>query len=244
MTRFAKLMILSALLMGFSTATVFGQDSTKSSIQTIFKKNKGRAKLNYLGVYIAPEYQFGQVGGVFTSLAGGSFMLQFNKKFAVGMMGYSSFRNQSTTVDGMFGGLKFEYTVKPDAAVHVSFPLVVGMAGNGFRFGDFDHDDFRGDRGTFDPNAMPDPNTDGNFPKRDRDFSNPSYRLIQPGVVAEANLSRFAKMFVGANYRFAFDNSGLNTDYKGFSANIGLKLGIFDYAVNRKPKKPKHENKF
>ncbi len=239
MTRFAKLMILSALLMGFSSATVLGQDSTKSSIQTIFKKKKGGAKLNYLGVYIAPEYQFGQVGGVFTSLAGGSFMLQFNKKFAVGMTGYSSFRNQSTGVDGMFGGLKFEYTVKPDAAIHVSFPLVIGVAGNNFHFGEFEHDDFRGDRdGNFDPNA------DGTMPSRNRDFSDNTYRLIQPGVVAEANLSRFAKAFVGANYRFAFDNNGLNTDYKGFSANIGVKLGIFDYAVNRKPKKKKHENKF
>lgn len=236
MTRFAKLMILSALLMGFSSATVLGQDSTKSSIQTIFKKKKGGAKLNYLGVYIAPEYQFGQVGGVFTSLAGGSFMLQFNKKFAVGMTGYSSFRNQSTGVDGMFGGLKFEYTVKPDAAIHVSFPLVVGMAGNGFHFGEFgeNHGGMRGNKGDFDPNDN----------EIDDSFSNTKYRLIQPGVVAEANLSRFAKAFVGANYRFAFDNNGLNTDYKGFSANIGIKLGIFDYAVNRKPKKKKHGNKF
>lgn len=236
MTRSAKLMILSALLMGFSSATVLGQDSTKSSIQTIFKKKKGGAKLNYLGVYIAPEYQFGQVGGVFTSLAGGSFMLQFNKKFAVGMTGYSSLRNQSTGVDGMFGGLKFEYTVKPDAAIHVSFPLVIGMAGNRFHFGEFgeNHGGMRGNKGDFDPNDN----------ETDDSFSNTTYRLIQPGVVAEANLSRFAKAFVGANYRFAFDNNGLNTDYKGFSANIGVKLGIFDYAVNRKPKKKKHENKF
>lgn len=244
MTRSAKLIVLLALLMGFDLTTVFGQDSTKSSIQTIFKKKKGDAKFNYFGVYIAPEYQFGQVGGVFTSLAGGSLMLQFNKKIAVGMTGYSSFRNQSTGVNGMFGGLKFEYTVKPDAAIHVSFPLIVGMAGNGFRFGDFDHDDFRGDKRNFDPNGVPDTDTDGNRPVRGGDFSNTTYRLIQPGVVAEANLSRFAKAFVGANYRFAFDNNGLNTDYKGFSANVGVKLGVFDYAVNRKTKKKKHENKF
>ena len=62
--------------------------------------------------------------------------------------------------------------------------------------------------------------------------------------MAEANLYRFAKAFVGANYRFAFDNNGLNSDYKGFSANVGVKLGIFDYAINRKPKKKKNEIKF
>jgi hypothetical protein len=237
MTSFARLIVLSALLISFSSVTVLGQDSTKSLIHTIFKKNKGFSKLNYLGVYIAPEYQFGQVGGTFASLAGGSIMLQFNKRFAIGMTGYSSFRNQSMGVDGKFGGLKFEYTVKPNAAIHVSFPLVVGMAGNNFHFEEFEHDDFRGEK---DDDFDPKPEMK---PRRGENFSNNMYRLIQPGVVAEANLYRFAKAFVGANYRFAFDNNGLNTDYKGFSANVGVKLGIFDYAINRKPKKKKNEIK-
>ena len=237
MTSFLRLIVLSALFISFSSVTVLGQDSTKSLIKTVFKKNLGLAKLNYLGVYIAPEYQFGQVGGAFTSLAGGSIMLQFNKRFAFGMTGYSSFRNQSMGVDGKFGGLKFEYTVKPNAAIHVSFPLVVGMAGNNFHFEEFEHDDFRGEK---DDDFDPKPEMK---PRRGENFSNNMYRLIQPGVVAEANLYRFAKAFVGANYRFAFDNNGLNTDYKGFSANVGVKLGIFDYAINRKPKKKKNEIK-
>jgi hypothetical protein len=238
MTSFARLIVLSVLLISFSSVAVMGQDSTKSSIQTVFKKNQGITKLNYLGVYIAPEYQFGQVGGVFRSLEGGSVMLQFNKRFAVGMTGYSSFRNQSMGVDGKFGGLKFEYTVKPDAAIHVSFPLIVGMAGNNFHFEEFEHDDFRGHRDDdFNPK-------DENKPRRDNDYSNISYRLIQPGVMVEANLYRFAKAFVGANYRFAFDKNGLNNNYKGFSLNVGLKFGIFDYAFKRKPKKNKPENKF
>lgn len=238
MTCFARLIVLSALLMGFGSITALGQDSTKSSIQTIFKKKKGGAKLNYLGVYIAPEYQFGQVGGVFTSLTGGSFMLQFNKKFAVGVTGYSSFRNRSTGVDGRFGGLKFEYTVKPDAAIHVSFPLVIGMAGNNFHFGEYERNDIRGEKDDdFDSNV-------GTKSRRNNKSSKNTYHLIQPGVMAEANLYRFVKVFVGANYRFAFNNNGLNSDFKGFSANVGVKLGIFDYAIKRKPKKNKHENKF
>jgi hypothetical protein len=238
MTSFARLLVLSALLISFSSVAVMGQDSTKSSIQTVFKKKKGIAKLNYLGVYIAPEYQFGQVGGVFRSLAGGSVMLQFNKRFAVGISGYSSLRNQSMGVDGKFGGLKFEYTVKPDAAIHVSFPLIVGMASNNFHFEEYEHDDFRDERDDdYDQKA-------GNKRRRDDRFSNTTYHLIQPGIMAEANLYRFAKAFVGANYRFAFDNNGLNTDYKGFSVNLGVKLGIFDYAINRKPKKKKNEIKF
>lgn len=238
MTSFSRLIVLSALFISFSSVTVLGQDSTKSLIQTVFKKNLGLAKLNYLGVYIAPEYQFGQVGGTFTSLAGGSIMLQFNKRFAFGMTGYSSFRNQSMGVDGKFGGLKFEYTLKPDAAIHVSFPLIIGMTGNSFHFDEFERDDFRGERDDdFEPKSE-------NKPRRDDNFSNSTFHLIQPGVIVEANLYRFVKAFVGANYRFAFDNNGLNSDYKGFSANVGVKLGIFDYALKRKPKKNKPENKF
>ncbi|AFK04690.1 hypothetical protein Emtol_3564 [Emticicia oligotrophica DSM 17448] len=241
MIRLSKLMIVLALLIGIKSVPVLGQDSTKSSIRTVFSGKKSPLKLRYLGLYVAPEYQFGQVGGSFTSLTGGSVMLQFNKKLALGFTGYSTVRGTQNNVNGMFAGLKTEYTVMPDAAIHVSFPLMFGVASDAFRFGEFGehHDGFRGgDRGmpdsNFDPNAAN--GTQGRFPDRNN-FTKNYYSVVQPGVVAEANLMRFAKIFVGANYRFAFDNNGLSSDYKGFSANVGLKLGIFDYALSKKSKK-------
>lgn len=232
MRRFSRLIILATSVGLIFSTGVIGQDSTKSSIRTVF----GKKKVNYLGLYFAPEYQFGQLGGVFTSMSGASIMLQFNKKLAVGFTGFGSFnRQQSTNINGSFAGLKAEYTVNPNAPIHLSFPLMVGVGGTGFRFGEFGehHDGFRGDRNG---GMLPDGTTNPNFSPSDDDddnFSNLS-KVIQPGIVAEANLARFAKFFVGANYRFAFNSAGFDADYKGFSANVGVKLGVFDYALKGK----------
>jgi hypothetical protein len=238
MRRFSRLIIFMTSLGVFFSTGLVAQDSTKSSMKTVFGGKKAALKVHYVGLYLAPEYQFGQLGGAFTSMGGASFMLQFNKKLGVGFTGFGSFRNQSnsTNINGSFAGLKVEYTIKPDAAIHVSFPLMVGVGGTGFRMGEFgeDHGRFRGNRGGGD-------NTDPEID--DDDFENNVYKVIQPGVVAEANLARFAKLFVGANYRFAFNSAGYSADYQGFSANVGVKLGIFDYALKSKKANAKNHTK-
>ncbi len=223
MRSFSKLFILLAGLV-FSTG-VMGQDSTKSSMQTLFGGKGAKYKINHLGIYLAPEFQYGQLSGAFTPMGGMSAMLQFNKKWGVGLtsfMGRGS-RTDTSKNGGHFGGLKLEYTPKPNARFHASFPLMVGMGQTGGnRYGDNmgrrngkNHDDY-----------------DEMF------YSNGSeraaYAVIQPGISLEANLARFAKIFVGANYRFAFNSAGYNTDLQGFSANAGLKIGIFDYALKEK----------
>lgn len=228
MRKYGKMMFLCATLSLVWSVNLMAQDSTKSEMKTVFGGKKTKLKVNYLGLYLAPEYQYGQVGSGTTSLGGAALMLQFNKKFAIGATGFGSFRNrQNTDLNAQFGGFKMEYTVMPNAAVHVSFPLVIGVGGNGF---DFDDDD-RGGRG------------------RDRDFDDifdddnryNMSRIIQPGINVEANLSRYAKFYVGANYRFAFNHHSTNTtDLSGFAANAGLKLGIFDYALKKKAKKAKN----
>lgn len=226
MRKFGKMMILCTSLSLVCSTIMMAQDSTKSSMKTIFGGKKAKMKINYLGIYLAPEYQYGQVGGGSTSLSGAALMLQFNKKFAIGATGFGSFRNrQNTDLNANFGGLKMEYTIKPDAAVHVSFPLVIGVGGNGFEY-----------------------DNDGRGRGRDRDFDDMfddddrhnMSRIIQPGVNVEANLNRYAKFYVGANYRFAFNHNSTNTtDLSGFAANAGLKLGIFDYTLKKKAKKTK-----
>lgn len=228
MRKFGKMMILCASLGLVCSAKVMAQDSTKSSMKTVFGTKKPKMKINYLGIYFAPEYQYGQLGSTSTSLSGAALMLQFNKRFAIGATGFGSFRNrQNTDLNAQFGGLKMEYTVKPDAAVHVSFPLVVGFGGNGFD----DDGDGRGRERDRDYDDMYDDDMDM------RNFS----RIIQPGINVEANLNRYAKFYVGANYRFAFNHHSSNTtDLSGFAANAGLKLGIFDYSLKKKAKKIKN----
>jgi hypothetical protein len=233
MGRFSRLIIFLASLALVISTNAIGQDSTKtSSIRTVFGGKKASLKVNYLGIYFAPEYQYGQLGGSFTSLGGGSFMLQFNKKLGVGVTGFGSFRNnQSSNINGSFAGLKLEYTLKPDAAIHVSFPLVIGVGGNGL--GEFgEHHAFKGDR---DGGVFPTDGIDPNVIHTDYDDESGNIsKIIQPGIIAEANLARFVKFHIGANYRLAFNSNGYNTDYQGFSANTGLKIGLFDYSLKRK----------
>lgn len=65
------------------------------------------------------------------------------------------------------------------------------------------------------------------------------FLVVQPGIHLEMNLMRYAKIYVGANYRLSFltDNQSAllpaNT-LQGFSINAGLKLGLFDYKLGRK----------
>jgi hypothetical protein len=63
--------------------------------------------------------------------------------------------------------------------------------------------------------------------------------VVQPGINLEMNLLRYAKLYVGANYRLSFLNDNqtallpANT-LQGFSINAGLKMGLFDYKLGRK----------
>lgn len=188
----------------------------QTEMQTLFGKSKN--KIQSLGFYIAPELSFGQFSGSFVTIAGNSVMLTVNKKFAIGATASSTIRdNSATTTRGHFGGLKMEYTLKPDALVHVSFPLVVG-AGNISSKENFNGFDRRG-------------KYDDRF-----EFSRNGSFVVQPGVNVEANVFKYAKVFLGANYRLSANKSGYNADLSGFSSSLGLKIGVFDYKIKKKNK--------
>lgn len=232
---FGKVIILMTSLVLIISAGVMGQDSTKSSMRTIFGGKNAKYKIKYLGLYFAPEVQYGQLDGSFTPMGGSSVMLQVNKKWGIGMTGFAGrgSRTDTTKNGGYFGGLKLEYTPKPDAPFHVSFPLMLGMGetGNGFRY-------YGEGMGR---------NNGGKNGHNDREYfmdygvENDSYAVIQPGISLEANLFRYAKVFAGASYRFVFNSAGSNSALQGFSTNAGLKIGIFDYSLAKKVKKEKKE---
>jgi hypothetical protein len=230
--------ILMTIVGLINSAGVMGQDSTKSSMQTIFGGKKAKCKINYLGIYVAPEFQYGQLDGRFTTLEGASVRLQVNKKWGIGAIGFGGEGSETDTTKkgGYFGGLKLEYTPKPDARVHVSFPLMVGMGetGNGFQYYGEGMRNKGGNRGGFDKGN--DHDGLGNNGVEN------GYAVIQPGIALEANLFRYARVFAGANYRFAFNSAGSSSALQGFSTNAGLKIGIFDYSLAKKAKKAKKEN--
>lgn len=198
------------------------QDTTHTLIKLI--------KPQTIGLYIAPEFNYGQLRGDMTSFSGGSAMLILNKKWAIGGTAQMSVDNafvpKATSplyVRGGFGGGKIEYTPKPDALVHVSFPLTIGAGQVSIdsvntRYGRDRNDSFGHGYNATNRN---------------------SFVVVQPGIALEMNLLRYAKLYVGANYRLSFLNDNQTTllpanTLQGFSVNAGLKVGLFDAKLHRK----------
>lgn len=193
--------------------------SAQDSIRTLFKP----AKVRSFGLYVAPEMQYGQSNGAFTPFAGGSAMLLFNRRFAAGLTVQQSvddrFSPEGVTplfLRSAFGGLKLEYTLRPSAAVHLSFPLVVGRGiarTDSTRNRNFDH-----------PHEL-----DG--PRFNRDRRGADFVVIQPGVQLEANLLRNLQIYTGVHYRIAptlNDDASVPSDaLQGLAFNVGIKAGWF-----------------
>lgn len=242
MRHYGKMVVLLTTLSLVYSTGVMGQDSTKSSMKTIFGGKNTKHSIKYLGIYVAPEFQYGQLNNTFVPMGGASVMLQVNKKWGIGMTGFGGHgsRNDTTQNGGSFGGLKLEYTPKPDAALHVSFPLMLGMGKEGSAFRGFDRMENR--------NGVPDRFGMGGFGRdndriRNGNFDRNTFAVVQPGVTLEGNLFRYAKVFVGAKYRFAFNSTGYNSALQGVSASVGVKLGIFDYSLAKRVKKDKRDGR-
>ena len=198
------------------------QDTTHTLIKLI--------KPQTIGLYVAPEFSYGQLRGGMTSFGGASAMVVLNKKWAIGVTGQMSSDENFVpkavaplAVQSMVMGGIIEFTPRPDALIHVSFPLMIGG-------GEASADSVRANKG-HDWN-----DTLGNGKG---DHNGNGFIVVQPGIHLEANLLRYAKIYVGANYRLSFltDNQTAllpaNT-LQGFSMSAGLKLGLFDYKLGRK----------
>ena len=258
------LIIAGLLVSSFS----FGQespkmlaDSTKSSIEvkkantqkddrtrTLFSGMKNPMKpIKYLGLSVGSEFQYGSLAGEFTPMGGVSATLHINKKFGIGLAGYSTMNNFTPTalnaksllnLNVMYGGLKLEYTPNPNAPIHVSFPLLIG--GGSARV-----DSSNNYRNNF-----------GGYGGRDRDRNGSretngrgtNFFVIQPGINIEANVIRFLKIYAGASYRIT---PSVNTEVitslptptasqlSGLNLSAGVKLGVFDYQLHRERKAKK-----
>ena len=228
-----------------SSAEMKKSDTTKTEkMKTLFSGIKKPVHpIKYLGISIGSEFQYGSLAGEFTPMVGISGMLHINRKWGLGLAGYRTLRNFTPTVlnpnsllnlNVMYGGFKLEYTPNPNSVVHVSFPLLIGggMArvdsANNYRNG------FGG--------------YDGRGRNNYRDFNgrdNTRFWVIQPGVTIEANVIRFLKIYAGASYRLTPSvNTQTSTNLptptanqlSGLNFSAGIKLGIFDYQLQRERK--------
>jgi hypothetical protein len=208
-----------------STLNLSAQDTTHTLLT--FRKPES------IGIYVAPEFQYGSLNGDFTSFGGSSLMLMINNRFAFGVTGQSSISNTFSPknssplfVRSQFGGGKIEYTLNPYSAVHITLPLMVGM-------GLVQADSLSGRSGFWGGGER------NNFYSRRGN----SYVVIQPGVNVEANLLKFMKLFVGANYRFSILEETTSTvlpasALQGLSISAGVKMGIFNFHFGKKKAMP------
>lgn len=202
------------------TGALFAQNDT---MRTLFQ----RKSLQTIGLYVAPEVQYGAAYGDYTPYTGASAALVFNQRWELGIAAYRNALDNFSPASvsplyarTMYGGVKVGYTFRPSSLVHVGVS-VLGGGGYGNT-----SSSTRGYRGDF----------------RDHDFNRDSlrngngYGVVQPAILLEMNLFRWAKLFANAGYRFAFNDSATATTnpLQGASGSIGLKLGLFDWNIRRK----------
>ncbi len=218
-----KRLAILALMLSFSLPAVFAQDSVRTLIHF--------PKMKTFGIYISPEFQYGQQGGAFTPLSSNALMLQFNNRFGIGystahalQQNFSPASVSPLNLNTSYNGLKLEYTLKPASVVHVSFSLTGGSA---FARAD-----------SANRTAMPVfDSTTNRFMRPARTAQTGSFAFIQPGFQIETNLLRWAKLYAGASYRVGFPVGNQNqltvSNVQGLSAQVGLKLGWFDFSTEK-----------
>jgi hypothetical protein len=236
-------LILFFLTLGFSSyANRIGstnldtvkKDQPKTELKTLFSMKKGSG-LKSWGFTAGPVLQFGQLG----AQQGFNFALHVNNQWSFGavalgnMRGGGDNRNMPTSskLRQSFSGIQVEYTPKPNALIHISFPLMIGAIRSENPNNIFNSQIKMG----------------APFPKyMDRDFDD-DHRMfnrgkaafgIQPGVSLELNVFKYAKLFGAVNYRFVAGKNSTE-DMNGVSGQLGLKLGVFDrpFKTKTSPKK-------
>lgn len=235
------------------TPTTSTPNKTGTGMMNVLPTFQGKlGKLNYLGLSVGGEVQYSMLAGQFTPMAGVSGMVHFNKKFGIGAAAYTTLdekfaptslnASKALSLNNVYGGLKLEFTPKPDAKIHLSFPLLVGMGMA--RVDSVDNLDEQEDDYTTDPiPGMEDDREDDGS----RDSYGSDYFVIQPGINVEVNLIRYVKFTLGASYRIvptiSHDNTATTeaaypaptaSQLGGLNVSAGLRIGLFDYHLGHR----------
>ncbi len=175
------------------------------------------------GIYLGITTHYGEINNKDTYFAGVKVAYVANQQFEVGLAGtifYSEqdFYKNTFSVDedlfGGYGGQDLEPILFSKSKINLSFPMLIGVGAIGYIGDDFDND----------------PRFDDDFDDVDAIF------VFEPGVNFLFNISRYLQLEAGAKYRFSnkfnIDNSDISR-LNGFSAGIGIKVGVFNMGRNR-----------
>eukprot|EP01093_Parvamoeba_rugata_P007670 TRINITY_DN2242_c0_g1_i4.p1 TRINITY_DN2242_c0_g1~~TRINITY_DN2242_c0_g1_i4.p1 ORF type:complete len:223 (+),score=42.56 TRINITY_DN2242_c0_g1_i4:1127-1795(+) len=207
------------LLTLISCMDSFGQEETNEYLEFNDRKNVVH------GVYLGLSTRLGEIDGNTTYVGELKVAYVANQQFEVGFAGnflyseqdiYNNERGRYEDIIVAYGGLHLEPIFFSKSKVNLSFPLLIGAGGvgyveNNFRDPDYLEEDLTSD----DINAV---------------------FVAEPGVSALFNISRYLQIEAGVKYRFS---SRINlpptrtVNINGFSAGIGIKVGVFNMGRNR-----------
>ena len=210
-----KLIFLLILTSFFSNLQA--QEQTKPDSEYIeFNDRKNTVH----GVYIGLNFQYGAIEKSDTYLTSLKIAYVANQQFEVGFVGtgfYSYLNNLGLDINdrdlvGFYGGLHLEPILFSKHKLNLSFPLLVGGGGIGLVQGDI-----------------------ADTLWEDDDWE-PIF-VVEPGVNVLYNISRYIQFEAGVKYRFS-SRINLEPDYdfsniNGFSAGLGIKVGVFNMGRNR-----------
>ncbi len=209
---------LTLLLLLFLGLGVYAQDDDNNYITFNDRNNVVH------GVYMGIGMGYGEIDGEDTYT--GSFKIAYvaNQQFEVGFIAKGLYSKQdiynprSGQKDDLFAGyagFHFEPILFGKSMVSMSFPLFIGGGAVGYIDRDIidNEEDFDVD----------DDDVDAVF-------------VIEPGMSALFNISRYIQIEAGVKYRFSSKIELTDSPVdriNGFSSEIGIKLGIFNMGRNR-----------
>lgn len=200
------------------TGLVGAQDESDDYLEFNDRKNVVH------GVYLGLTTAYGEIDGNSTYQGGLKVAYVANQQFEVGFAGtffyseqdlFNSTLSQDEDLIGAYGGLHLEPILFSKSKVNLSFPLLIGAGGVGYIGDNFNDEDFEEEFDEDDVDAI---------------------FVLEPGVSALFNISRYLQLEAGVKYRFSSKidiNPSPISRINGFSAGIGVKVGVFNMGRNR-----------
>ncbi len=183
------------------------------------------------GVYLGFTTEYGEIDNEDTAIIGLKIAYVANRKFEAGISLKSFYSQQnlpgisiSNNEDlfGIYTGIHLEPIFFSKSRVNLSFPLLTGVGTVGYIDGNI---------------------RDENQINED-DYDWDTIFVLEPGISLLYNISRYVQIETGIKYRFSskfnIHPSGINR-INGFSAGIGLKVGVFNLGRNRYKKNVPNE---
>ncbi|WP_299799501.1 hypothetical protein [uncultured Maribacter sp.] len=211
---------ISLLVLVFTSAlTSYGQEETDEYLEFNDRNNIVH------GVYVGINMGLGEIDGKNAYNGGLKIAYVANQQFEVGIAGnflyseqdiYNNSLSRNEDLIAVYGGLHLEPIFFSKRRVNLSFPLLLGAGAVGYIDNKFKNDESYGDDLTED------------------DFD--AVFVAEPGINALFNISRYLQLEAGVKYRFSsrIDLPPTRiTRINGFSAGIGIKVGIFNMGRNR-----------